>query len=186
MSSTLISKIRSFKKAEGLFSALYIGFILIIIAAIYLSYLPTNLWLDFIDFINHLTLAELPGTGIYLPAPLNPATYSDLYSAAFLFCVALGILEVVILGLRFFFYSPTKRKAETIENIVFWLGAGYLLITYLNSAATINTWFVFWTGIIIIFGLSLIARAFVLLVKRQTAPAQTTTAPPATTTTTTT
>ena len=109
----------------------------------------------------------MPDTGIYLPAPISPAAHSDLYLAAFQFSLAIAVVEVVVLVLRFVFNSPIKRKAETISNVVFWFGAAYLTITYLVDAATINKWFVFWTGIIIIFGLSLIARAFALLAKRQ-------------------
>jgi hypothetical protein len=134
---------------------------------IYISFMPDNLWLSFINFISSLTLAQIPGTGIYLPAPLNPALFTDLYMALFEFCLALGAFEVTILGLRFFFYSPLKRKAETIENVVFWFGLSYLVIAYLNGSSTINMWFVFWTGVLIIFGLSLIARAFVLLANRR-------------------
>jgi hypothetical protein len=81
-------------------------------------------------------------------------------------------VEAAILVLRFIFQSPISRKAETISNVVFWFGSSYLIITYLNNNATINTWFVFWTGIILIFGLSLIARAFVLLAGRQTTERQ--------------
>ena len=60
-------------------------------------------------------------------------------------------------------HSPVARKAETVENIVFWLGASFLTITYLVRMTIMTEWFVFWAGIILIGGLSLLARAFVLL-----------------------
>ena len=63
-------------------------------------------------------------------------------------------------------HSPLPRKAETIENIVFWLGTSYLVITYLVNMTIMSEWFVFWAGIILIGGLSLVARAFVLLAGR--------------------
>lgn len=171
------SKWRSYQRAESLFSAIYIGSIFIILGVIYYIHLPNNLFNELVDFFESLTLARVPDTGIYLPAPISPAAHSDLYLAAFQFSLAIAIVEVVVLALRFVFNSPIKRKAETISNVVFWFGAAYLTITYLVNAATINKWFVFWTGIIIIFGLSLIARAFALLAKRQpeaphTEPAQ--------------
>lgn len=90
----------------------------------------------------------------------------SLYIAAFQFSLAVGILEIVILALRVGLHSPVSRKAETIENIVFWLGASYLIITYLVNMTLHSEWFVFWAGIILLFGLSLIARAFVLLARR--------------------
>jgi hypothetical protein len=65
-------------------------------------------------------------------------------------------------------FSPLPRKAETIENLVFWLGTSYLILTYLINVTIISEWFVFWAGIILIGGLSLVARAFVLKATRQT------------------
>ena len=62
--------------------------------------------------------------------------------------------------------SPVSRKAETVENIVFWLGASYLIVAYLENMTITGEWFVFWAGIVRIFGLALVARAFVILAKR--------------------
>jgi len=164
------TKLKGFKHAESLFSALYIGTIFISLGVIFYIHLPNNLFVELIDFFDTLTLARVPDTGIYLPAPLSPAAHVDLYTAAFQFFLIIAIIEVVILGLRFVFGSSVKRKAETISNVVFWFGASYLIWTYLVDSATINKWFVFWIGLIIIFGLSLIARAFVLLAVKQPEP----------------
>jgi hypothetical protein len=115
-----------------------------------------------------LTLAPVPGSGIALPAPSNPAALGnvELYTAGFEFAIALGVVEIVVLLLRVWMHSPVSRKAETLENIVFWLGASYLIITYLVNMSIAAEWFVFWAGIILIFGLSLVTRSFVLLAKR--------------------
>ncbi len=113
-----------------------------------------------------MTLSTIPGTSISLPAPANPAAHQTLYVAAFQFSLAMGFLEIAILGLRVWFRSSVYRKAETIENIVFWLGLGYLIITYLVNMTIPSEWFIFWAGVILMFGLSLIARAFVLLARR--------------------
>jgi hypothetical protein len=155
------------KKKESLFSALYIGALFIIIALIYYIHLSDNLWNELVDFFSSLTLATVPTTGISLPAPSNPAAFTtSLYVVAFQFCIAIGILEIVILLLRITLHSPVSRKAETIENLVFWLGASYLIITYLVNMTITSEWFVFWAGIVLIFGLALVARSFVLLAKR--------------------
>lgn len=63
--------------------------------------------------------------------------------------------------------SSIGKTAETVGHLVYWFGASYLITTYLNSTTTINRWFMFWAGILIVLGLSFIARAFVLLVKRR-------------------
>ena len=154
------------KRQESLVTAIYIGSVFIILALVYYIHIADNLWTDLINFFTSLTLSVVPSTGISLPAPANPAGYMNLYIAAFQFAIAVGILEIVILLLRVGFHSPVSRKAETIENIVFWLGASYLIITYLVNMTIPSEWFVFWAGIILIFGLALIARSFVLLSKR--------------------
>jgi hypothetical protein len=86
--------------------------------------------------------------------------------AAFEFTLGVGLAEIIILILRIMLDSPVQRKAETIENIVFWLGTSYLTVVYLVNMTIAGEWFVFWAGIILIFGLALLARSFVLLAQR--------------------
>lgn len=90
----------------------------------------------------------------------------ELYTAAFEFTIAIGAIEIGILVLRVLLNSPIPRKAETTENIVFWLGTSYLIITYLVNMTIAGEWFVFWAGIILIFGLALLARSFILIAQR--------------------
>jgi tellurite resistance protein TehA-like permease len=154
------------KRKENLFTAIYIGAVFIIIAAVYVSHLPNSLWDELVDFFTSLTLSPIPGTSIPLPAPSVATAHTDLFFAVFQFAIALGALEIVILFLRIYFHSPIKRKAETIENIVFWLGTSYLAIAYLVNINQQSEWFVFWAGVIMTFGLALVVRAFILLAKR--------------------
>jgi len=154
------------KKKENLITALYIGAVFILLAIIYFVNLPNNLWTSIVNFFSSLTLATVPGTSFGLPAPVVPAAHLTLYVAAFQFALGLGVLEIAVLSIRIMLHSSVSRKAETIENLVFWLGASYLVITYLVNMSIMSEWFVFWAGIVLILGLSLIARAFVLIAKR--------------------
>jgi tellurite resistance protein TehA-like permease len=163
--STTSSGVLVEKKKENLFTTIYIGSLFIILGLVYYINISDNLWGGLVNFFSSLTLAPVPSTGISLPAPSNPANYLNLYVAAFQFTLAVGILEIIILILRVRLHSPVTRKAETIENIVFWLGTSYLITTYLVNMAIPSEWFVFWAGVILIFGLALIARSFVLLAK---------------------
>jgi len=151
------------KKKESLVAAIYAGSIFIILALVYLIHLSSNFADKIVNFFSSFVLAQVPGTGIALPAPANPAAYTVLYAAAFQFSIGVGILEIAILALRIYMHSPYPRKAETIENIAFWLGASYLIIAYLMNTTLQTEWFVFWAGIILVAGLSMVARAFVLL-----------------------
>jgi hypothetical protein len=154
------------KKKESMITAIYVGAIFIVLALVYYIHLPSSLWNRLVDFFTSFTLSQAPSTGIPLPAPLNPAAHVELYNAAFQFSLGLGILEIAILAIRILLHSPMQRKAETVENLVFWLGTSYLISSYLLSITLKSEWFVFWAGVILIFGLALVARAFILLANR--------------------
>jgi hypothetical protein len=151
---------------EKLITAVYIGSIFLLLAMVYFVNASKNLVGSIVSFFGTFTLAQVPGTSLSLPAPINPGAYISLYLVVFQFCLGLGILEMIVLALRIILHSPLARKAETVENIVFWLAASYLLITYLVNASLISEWFVFWSGIILIGGISLLARAFILVFHR--------------------
>ena len=155
------------ERKENLVTTLYLGSIFILLAVVYSVNAAHNLVGNVESLFSTFTLAQVPGTSVALPAPVNPTAYMTLYIAVFQFCLGLGILEMMILALRITLHSPMTRKAETIENLVFWLGTSYLAITYLVNMTIISDWFVFWAGVILIGGLSLIARSFVLFFKRQ-------------------
>jgi len=158
---------RKYKAKEGMYSAISIGAFLILLGIVYALAQPSSLWDSIITFFSNLTTRSVPGTGISLPAPANPAAHAVLYTAAFQFCIGLGILQVILLTLRLMMHSPIGKTAETVGHLVYWFGASYLITTYLNNTTTINRWFMFWAGILIILGLSLIVRALVLLTKRR-------------------
>ena len=167
LNKNLNAQTSAYKAQERVYSAISAGAFFILIGIVYVINLPSSLWDAIVEFFSSLTLAQIPSTGIYLPAPVSPASHTVLYGAVFQFCIGLGILQVIFLVLRLMMNSPTGKIAETIGNLVYWFGEGYLVTTYLNSTTTISKWFVFWAGILIILGLSFIARAFVFLAKRK-------------------
>ncbi len=157
----------SHKRTEGFFSAIYIGALFILLGLVYLSNLPTNIFQEIVNFFSTLTLSPIPGIGFSLPAPASPQAHTTLYGIAFQFSLGIAIIEVVILALRVIFHSPIARKAETVGNVVFWFGASYLILSYLTTITTANEWFVFWSAILIISGLSLIVRALILIIEKR-------------------
>jgi hypothetical protein len=154
------------KKKDSLITAIYIGAIFILLATVYFANLPNSLWNNIVDFFGSFTLAEIPGAGFPLPSPANPHAFVSLYYAVFELTFGIGVLEIAILFLRIYLQSSVAKKAETIGNLVFWLGVSYLAIAYLVKMTIMTEWFMFWAAIILLGGLSLIARAFVLLAKR--------------------
>ena len=161
------AQVSAYKARERVYSAISAGAFFILIGIVYVINLPSNLWNAVVEFFGNFTLARLPSTEIYLPAPLSPASHAVLYGAVFQVCIGLGILQIIMLMLRFTWQSPIGKTAETMGNLVYWFGSAYLVATYLNSTTTISKWFVYWAGILIILGLSFIARSFVLLAKKR-------------------
>lgn len=156
-----------YKAQERVYSAISAGAFFILIGIVYVINLPSNLWNAIVEFLSNFTLARVPSMGVYLPAPVSPASHAVLYGAVFQVCIGLGILQIIMLMLRFTWQSSIGKTAETMGNLVYWFGSAYMVATYLNSTTTISKWFVYWAGILIILGLSFIARSFVLFAKKK-------------------
>jgi hypothetical protein len=153
------------KSKESLVTYVYVGALFIILALIFV--LNTGISGRIVNFFSSLTLAPVPGTNIGLPAPSIPAAHTTLYDIAFQFTLSVGILEFVTLMVRILLHSSIARKAETIQNLVFWLGTSFLIVAYLVTITLQTEWFVFWAGIILIGGLSLVARGVIILLARR-------------------
>ncbi len=166
MSENLNTHVSGYKAHERIFSAISAGVFFILVGIIYVIHLPASLWDALVSFFGSFTLAQVPTTGIYLPAPISPFSHALLYGAVFEFCIGIGILQIIMLVLRYMWQSPIGKTAETMGNLVFWFGTAYLITAYLNSTTDMSKWFVFWAGLLMILGLSFIARAFVLLSKK--------------------
>jgi hypothetical protein len=134
------------------------GAFLIIIAVIYLK--TPGLLSEAKAFVTDFRLVELfQNFWWFVPSSNHPV----LYYAAEEFCYAFGLVQILILGLDFARRSSTHRKAETFSSIVFWLGAGYIL-SLLSQG--VLTWLSFIAGLVILVGISIVARALVLVFAR--------------------
>jgi hypothetical protein len=147
---------------ESIFTAISVGFFFVLAGALFVT--TPNLFDNILDFFKSFELADVPNTDIIFPVPASPSTHTVLYQVVVQFSFALAIFHIVLLALRFFSHSPWGKRAETVGNLVYWLGAGFLVQNYLLSTPT--QWFVFWSLLIIIIGISLIARAIVMAVAR--------------------
>ncbi len=87
------------------------------------------------------------------------------YSAVINFLLGVGILEIIILALRLVLHSVVRRIGQTVGDLVFWLGAAFVANIFL-LAGTLNGWFQFWSAIIVLIGLSLIARFLIYFAGR--------------------
>ena len=160
---------------EGLLSAISAGFFLVLIGMLFV--VKPNLYNDTATFFNNFNVTSaVPHTQIQLPAPSSNSTVRNanlsVYSAVEQFSLAWGIFLIALLVLRFAFDSSWRRKAENISNIVFWFGVAYLVQTWLINSTNGNTyqaqtWFEFWSLIIVLLGISLIVRALCLAANKR-------------------
>lgn len=150
--------------AEGAISAISAGFFLIMLGTIFLV-IP-NLIDGIIEFFMDFKITKVPNLNVSLLAPAHPNRHIKVYSASESFSFALGLFQIAILALRFALRSPLEKKAETLSNVIFWLGASFLTRNLLNEFATLVTWFIFWATLIMLIGVSLVVRAFVLALGR--------------------
>jgi len=151
---------------EGLITALSIGGFFIIIGLVFA--LTPGISQKTNAFFSDITTVIYPlgsSSTVNLPAPANPAAHLGFYTAVMSFLLGVGILQIVILALRLWAKSSIRRIAETVGNVIFWLGAVVMANIFL-LAGTLNGWFQFWSALIILIGVSLIARFFVHLAKR--------------------
>lgn len=146
---------------EGLFTAISIGFVLLLVGALFV--INPDLFGSILDFFRDFELVDVPNTDIMFPAPEFPQLHSSVYQAAGQFSIALGVFQVVILALRFVIPSSWGKRSETVGNFVYWVGASFLIQYFLLES---TQWFTFWSTIIILVGVSIIARAAVMAVTR--------------------
>ena len=153
---------------EGLISAISAGFFFVLVGAIFLA--TPNLFERIIDFFTSFDIVRVPNLGdVFFPAPVQPVAHSVVYIAVERFSLVWGFFQIVILALRFVALSPWNKKAESVSNLVFWFGTGFLIRTFLIETMSLALltnplarWFVFWSGIIMLMGVSLIVRAIIL------------------------
>ncbi len=152
---------------DYLITAIAVGSTLILIGTVFA--INANLFDEIGAFFRNLTPVSYPlgsaASTISLPAPANPAGHAVFYTALMQFALGIGILQIVILALRLRMKSTTRRIAETVGNLVFWVGAAVLVNSVL-AVGTIDSWFQFWGAFIIVVGVSLVARAIVYLAKK--------------------
>jgi hypothetical protein len=156
------SEASSRRISEGLVSAFSAGAFLILLGVIIVT--TPGFFDAAYNFVTGFSTVEVPSfPGLFLPAPKKPETYTVLYSAAWQFSLAWGIFLIALLAIRIAVRSPRQKKVENVSNIVFWLGANFLIGTFLNATTTLQLWFAFWAALIVLAGVSLIVRALILL-----------------------
>ncbi len=152
---------------EGLISALAIGGFFIILGLVVA--LTPGISQKTNSFFSDFTTVAYPlgsSSTLNLPAPGHPSEHIAFYTAVVNFILGVGILQIVILAIRLYVKSSIRRMAETVGNLVFWLGAAIMANVFLLTG-TLSGWFQFWSTLIVLIGVSLIARFFVYLAKRQ-------------------
>lgn len=153
---------------EGLVTAISVGGFFILVGIIYAT--NQNLLQNLINFFNDFTNVQLQNSTISLLAPFTPAAHTAVYLAAFQFALGIGIIQIIVLAARLALGSRIRRTAQAVGGLIFWFGTAYMLNglaemkTALSHDQQLVLWFQFWAVIIMLIGISLLARAAVLLI----------------------
>lgn len=149
------------RNREGLLDAISVGFFLVLIGLLFV--INTNLVDGVVNFFKDIIVVTVSRLGIMLPQPSDVGAHLTVYRAAEQFSLVWGVFLATMLVVKFATESTTRKKAENIGDIVFWFGAAYMVQTWLIDKAQ---WFEFWAWIIMLLGISLVARAIVLAAAR--------------------
>lgn len=162
------NKVKSQPLHEGLITALAVGGFLILVGLVFS--LNPNLIDRISNFFTDISTTKYPTDSttstFYLPAPMHPAAHSELYSVLMQFSLGFGLLQIIILALRLMYHSRIDKIAETVEHTIFWFGAAILVNSVLQMG-TLQSWFEYWGSLIVIIGVSLVARGLVYFTKRK-------------------
>ena len=150
---------------EGLITAIAIGGFFVILGLIIVT--TTGAVEKIGALFSDITWISYPfgSSAVMVPAPTSPASHIDIFTAFMNFLLAVALLQIVIMLIRLFAHSPINRIAETLGNLVFWVGATVATNVFL-LAGTLMSWFQFWSWLIVLSGLGLIARFTVLFIAR--------------------
>jgi hypothetical protein len=147
---------------ENLLEAISVGFFLLLVGFLFIT--NANLYGDLVKFVTNIKVESVSRSNIYLPIPQGLANYESIYVVAREFSLIWGIFLIALIGARLILGSATRRLAQNLGDIAFWLGAAYLIQLFLvtpTQAGTIDsrTWLAFWALIIMLIGISLLVRA---------------------------
>jgi len=143
-------------RREKWLGLLSFGFFIMLFALFFI--IVPDYYVKVSEFFGDFEFQEVT-SNVFLPAPVD--YHPVVYETIMRFCIVFGLFQVFVLGLRFFFRSSMSKIAETISNIILWLGVAYMFSLLLYE--TVELWFHFIGGVIAVIGFSLIARSFVVL-----------------------
>jgi hypothetical protein len=147
-------------------SAISAGFFLVLIGMLFVT-MP-GLFDNIVSFFEDFNTVEVPNfQGVHLPAPRNPNSTDALaiYTAVVRFSLIWAVFLAAMLAARFILNSPRRSKADNVGDLVFWFGTAYVAQNlFLSTSVRLVEWFGFWAAIIVLIGVSLIARAIYLAI----------------------
>ena len=157
------------RRGDWFFGAISVGLFFFLVGILFIT--TPGLYAEIVNFFKDFASVPVPHTNVYLPAPSSLGAHATVYSAVQQFSLAWAVFMVAMLVGRIVLRAPIRRQAQNLGDAVFWFGAAYLVQTYLLDTAGLDLtrWFEFWASVVILAGLSLVARAAFLIAAREIA-----------------
>ena len=131
------------------------GFFIVMVGVIWV--ITPNFLDEVTSFVKDFRFEDVTGN-MFFPAPVS--NHLVLYTAIMQLCLVVGLLQIIILALRFIFQEALEKKAGTISSMTFFFSVAF----FLNMLASGSIgWFGFIAGLIISVGLTIIASSVVRL-----------------------
>lgn len=141
-------------RRDGWIGLLSFGFFIMLFATFFV--INPDYGGEVVEFFRKIELQEV-APNFYLPVPSHSKV---IYDTVMWFSLIFGLFQFAILALRLFFRSHITKIAETVSNIVFWLGGSYMFGLLSERAVA---WVPFIGGIIVVIGVTIIVRSLVTL-----------------------
>ena len=146
---------------EGIFTAISVGFFIILLGVLFVS--TPDLFGNISDFIGDFEFSQVSDTVVVLPQPANALAHLELYNVMGMVSIAAVVFQVIMIVLRFVMSSSWSKRAETVGNLVYWIGVAFLVQFFLIDT---TQWFVFWSTILMAAGVSFIVRGGVMVLSK--------------------
>jgi len=124
------------RSREGVLSAISVGFFFVLAGTTFI--MTPHLYDSFVAFSRNFNIVQVPNTQLFFFAPTTPDVHTTVYTATLQFGIIWSLFQIAFLMLRLAAHSPLAKKAETLSNMIFWIGTSYLVYAMLNEATTVD------------------------------------------------
>ena len=122
-----------------------------------------NLGAEISAFVQDVKLEQIqPGGNVSFPVPQGP--HPQLYGTVALFSLAFGVYLIVLLIAKSALGADLNQKAETLTDVIFWLGIGFVMLALARETIA---WLVFIAIVVVLIAIIILVRSAAFLISKK-------------------